>query len=109
MRITITARHTEIPENFVELLETKLKKLERFGHKLMGVHAILGREKYYYTTELTLSAKGFTLVGKAEDARDLVTCMEEALMRLKTQLTRHEAKRMGKLRRLAQRVKQLPS
>ncbi len=99
MRITLTARHIEIPETFRELLEGKLQKLERFGHKLIGLHAIFDREKYLYTTELTLSTKGLTLVGKAKHPRDLLTCLEAALMKLEEQLRRHESKRVDRLRR----------
>lgn len=102
MRITITARHIEVPDSFEELLRGKIQKLERFGHPLIACHAILGKEKYLYTAELNLSAKGSTLVGKAKDGRDLLTCTETALMRLEEQLRRHESKRVDRLRRRTQ-------
>lgn len=105
MRITITARHVEVPEFFRELLLNKLQKLEHFGHKILGLHAIFGRERYYYTAELTLTAKGLAFVGKAKDQRDLLTCMEEALTKLKEQLRRHESKQVEQRRRAARRVK----
>ena len=92
MRVTITARHIEVSPLLEELLRSKVDKLERFGHKLIALHAIFGQEKYFYTTELTLSAKGVTLVGKAKDRRDILTCMEEALMKLKEQLRRRESR-----------------
>jgi len=104
MRVTITARHIEIPDTLEEMLVAKLEKLERFGHKLIGLHAIFGREHYLYTAELNLSAKGLTLVGKAKDERDLLTCMEAALMKLKEQLRRRESKRLGRLRRQARQM-----
>lgn len=103
MRITITARHIEVPAYFQELLLAKLPKLEHFGHQILGLHAIFGRERYFYTAELTLTIKGLTLVGKAKDQRDLLTCMEEALMKLKEQLRRHESKRASRRRRVAHR------
>ena len=99
MRITITARHLEIPELLEELLRSKAEKLERFGHKLNSLHAIFDREKYLYTAELTLSAKGMSLVGRAKHPKDLLTCMEEALDKLHAQLTRREEKRVERLRR----------
>lgn len=98
MQVAITGRHIEIPETLKELLISKVAKLERFGHKLISLHAIFGRERYLYTAELTLSAKGFVLVGKAKEAGDLLTCMEEALMKLKEQLCRRESKRATRLR-----------
>lgn len=84
-----------------ELLRSKVERLERFGHKLLGLHAIFGRERYLYTAELTLTAKGLALVGRAKDRHDILTCMEEALMKLKEQLRRHESKRVERMRRLA--------
>ncbi len=101
MRITVTARHIEVPDSFEELLLAKIEKLNRFGHQLIACHAILGKEKYLYTAELTLSTKGLTLVGKAKDERDLLTCTETALMRLEEQLKKHESKRVDRLRRRA--------
>ena len=102
MRVTITARHVQVPVSFRELLMNKLGKLEHFGHQILSLHAIFGRERYYYTSELTLNTKGLTLVGKAKDRRDLLTCMEGALMKLKEQLRRHESK-LVESRRRAQR------
>ena len=101
MRVRITARHIVVPENFKELLITKLEKLEHFGHEILGLHAIFGKERYFYTAELTLTTKGLALVGKAKDQRDLLTCMESALMKLKEQLRRDESKRVEKRRRSA--------
>ena len=103
MRATITARHIEVPEYFQELLMTKLSKLEHFGHEILGLHAIFGRERYFYTAEITLTTKGLTFVGKAKDRRDLLTCVEEAHMKLKEQLRRHESKRAERRRRTAHR------
>ncbi|MBI3318960.1 MAG: ribosome-associated translation inhibitor RaiA [Candidatus Omnitrophica bacterium] len=105
MQITVTARHIEIPPSFQELLRAKLEKLEHFGHKLVSTHAIFGRERYLYTAELTLLMKGATLVGRAKDERDLLTCAEEALMKLKEQLRRHESKQVSRLRRQVRKRK----
>ena len=99
MKITITARHTEVPALAEQMLRTKVEKLERFGHKLNSLHAIFGREKYLYTVELTLSIKGASLVGKAKHDADLLTCVEEALSKLETQLKRREDKQVELLRR----------
>lgn len=99
MKITVTGRRMEIPAMLEEMLRSKAEKLERFGHKLNGAHAIFGREKHLYTAEITLSAKGMNLVGKAKHPKDLLTCMEEALSKLQVQLTRHEEKKVERLRR----------
>lgn len=99
MRLVITARHIQIPELLEEMLRAKAEHLERFGHKLNSLHAIFDREKYLYTAEITLSAKGMSLVGKAKHPKDLLTCMEEALARIQVQLKRREEKRVERLRR----------
>ena len=99
MKITVTARKIEVPPLAEQMLRTKLEKLERFGHKLNSVHAIFGREKYLFTAELTLAAKGMSLVGRAKHESDLLTCIEEAIDKLETQLKRKEDKREDLLRR----------
>ena len=99
MRVTVTVRHVELPAWVQDLLKTKVGKLERFGHKLLAVHAIFGREKYLYTSELTLSTKGANLVGKAKHETDLLTSMEEAISKLERQLKRREEKRVQLARR----------
>ncbi len=95
MQLTITARQLKVPETLEQMLRTKAEKLEHFGHKLIALHAIFGKEKYLYTTELTLSTKGVRLVGHAKHPHDMLTCMEEALMKLERQLKRREAKQVG--------------
>ncbi len=107
MKVTITARHIEVPAAVKEMLDSKLQKLEKFEHKIVAVHAIFDKEKYNYTAELTLFAKGMTLVGKAKDRRDLLTCMEKALMKMKEQLRRHESKMVERRRRLM-RKREIP-
>ena len=105
MRVTVTARQrVELPPLLQEMLQAKVEKLDRFGHRILGVHAIFGREKYYYTAELTLSTKGMLIVGKSKDERDLLTCMEQALMKLKEQLRRHESKMVEKRRRALRKL-----
>ena len=101
MKVTITGRHMEIPEALEQMLMAKADRLERFGHKLISMHAIFGREKYLYTAELTLAGKGIDLVGKAKHPKDILTCMEEALTKLERQLKRHDEKRVELLRRRA--------
>ncbi|MBI3323602.1 MAG: ribosome-associated translation inhibitor RaiA [Candidatus Omnitrophica bacterium] len=101
MQITITARHMETPPLLEEMLRAKVGKLERMGHKLNGLHAIFGKDRYLYTAELTLTAKGFAVVGRAAHPKDLLTCMEEALAKVEQQLRRREDKRIEELRRRA--------
>ncbi len=99
MQLKITARHVETPPLLEEMLRNKVGKLDRFGHKLNAVHAIFGKDRYLYTAELTLPAKGFAVVGKASHAKDLLTCMEEALEKVEHQFQRREDKRGQEARR----------
>ena len=99
MQVKITARHMDMPPLLEEMLRTKAGKLERMGHKLNDLHAIFGKDRYLYTAELTLTAKGFAVVGRASHPKDLLTCMEEALDKVEQQLKRREDKRGDELRR----------
>ncbi len=107
MRIIITGRHVVISPLLKEMCESKVEKLEKYGHKLNSLHAIFGKEKHLYTVELTLSIPGMTLVGHAKDSTDFLTAMEQALNKLKRQLRRHESKLVEKRRRSV-REKQPP-
>jgi ribosomal subunit interface protein len=99
MKITITARHMEVPPLAEEMLRAKAEKLERFGHKLLSLSAVFDKEKYLYTVELTLDVKGVRLVARAKHKSDLLTCIEEALSKLETQLERREDKKVDEVRR----------
>lgn len=101
MKISITARHMEVPAVAEQMLRAKVEKLDRFGHKLISLHAIFGREKYLYTAELTLTAKGARLVSRAKHDSDLLTCIEEVLSKLERQLKRREDKQVDEIRRRA--------
>ena len=101
MQLTITSRRQEVPPILEGMLRAKVEHLERFGHKLNALHAIFDREKYLYTAELTLTAKGFALAAKAKHPKDLLTCMEEALAKLEVQLKRRADKQVDERRRRA--------
>ena len=99
MQLTIAARQLKVPETLEQMLRTKAQHLERFGHQLLSLHAVFGKEKYLYTTELTLSTKGVRLVGRAKHPHDMLTCLEQALTKLERQLERREDKRSDEKRR----------
>ena len=98
MKITITARNMEVPPLAQQMLRSKADRLDRFG-KITSVHAIFGKEKYLFTAELTLSAKGIRVVSRAKHKTDLLTCIEEAVTKLETQLDRHDHKLKDEARR----------
>lgn len=99
MQLKITARHIETSPLLEQMLRAKVGKLDRFGHKLNAVHAIFGKDRHLYTAELTLTAKGLAVVGKASHPKDLLTCMEQALEKVEHQLQRREDKRGEEVRR----------
>jgi len=103
MQITITARHTtEIPKDVETLAKGKIEKLDQYGHKIIGAHLILDQQKYLCTAELVLTTKGFRVVSKASLKGDLLSCIEEAVHKSKTQLRRHDAKQVKTARRKAE-------
>ena len=99
MKITITARHTQVPPLAERMLRAKAEKLERFGHKLLSLSVVFDKEKYLYTVELALDVKGARLVSRAKHKSDLLTCIEEAVSKLETQLERREDKKVDEVRR----------
>ena len=101
MKISVTARHTEVPSLAEQMLRSKVEKLDRFGHQIRALHAVFDKEKYLYAVELTLDVKGARLVARAKHKSDLLTCIEEALSKLETQLERREDKKVDEVRRRA--------
>ncbi len=101
MKIKVTVRHTEVPALAETMLREKIQRLDKVGHQLRSLHAIFDKEKYLYTVELTLDAKGAPLVARAKHKTDLLTCIEEALSKLETQLERREDKKVDEVRRRA--------
>ena len=99
MKITITVRHTEVPALAEKMLRAKAEKLEKCGHKLISLSAVFDKEKYLYTVELTLDVKGARLSSRAKHKTDLLTCIEEALSKLETQLERRQDKQVDEARR----------
>lgn len=99
MKITVTRRHLEVPALAEKMLREKAGKLEKFGHQLLSLAAVFDKEKYLYTVELALDVKGARLVARAKHKSDLLTCIEEALSKLETQLERREDKKVDEVRR----------
>ncbi len=65
MRVLITGRHMEMSAALRRYIETRMKRLERYGVKLEGAQVVLDVEKYRHTAELTLSLNGATIQGRA--------------------------------------------
>jgi len=94
MQIQVTARHTQITPDVKELVEKKVRKLERFIHKDAEVHLVLSLEKYRYIAEVALTAGSTNLRGKAE-SNDPHLSVDQAVDKLERQLLKNSAKVRG--------------
>lgn len=88
MKITVTARSTNISNIAKNYICEKIKGLEKFYNNITNLNVILDVEKQRYNVETVLSAKhGNILVGHAV-CKDMHTAIDTVINRIEKQLTK---------------------
>ncbi len=88
MRIIVSARHSEIPDELRERAEQQLAKLEKLAHRPMTAEVVFDADHGSRIVELRLTnARGKPKIASAE-APDFSTALDRAVAKLKTQLSR---------------------
>jgi putative sigma-54 modulation protein len=64
MQVLLTGRRVEITAALRRYVETKLKRLERFGVKLSNIQVVVGVEKFRHTAEATCMLNGRAIQAK---------------------------------------------
>lgn len=98
MKISITARHTEISTGVRTFTEQRLEKIAKFAPDLHSVHVVFSQEKDRCLAEITARVNGNELVSTQSNA-EAGAAVERALDRLEEQLRRHKEKRLTKTQR----------
>lgn len=92
MKITCTGRKVSLKDSFIQRVETKLAKLNKFFSDSAEANVTVTVEKDWQTVEITVKDKGFT--SRAEKAADR---MEDALDAAVDLLTRRIVKNRKRL------------
>jgi len=91
MRVLITGRHMEMSAALRRYIETRMKRLERYGVKLGGAQVVLDVEKYRHTAELTLSLNGATIQGRAS-TNEMYASIDQLFDKISRQVRKHKEK-----------------
>lgn len=102
MEIVVTGRNVEVPDHFRVHVTDKVGRLERYDHKLMGMHVELFHEpnrrqlKTCQRVEIT-GRGGCGSVARAEaTAKDFYAALDQAIAKLEGRLRRsHDRRRLG--------------
>lgn len=103
MRITITARHCEIPDELRLRARTLLERLTKLASRAHDGQVIFVQDHGMPTVEVRLhTARGVVHVGTAA-AGDLRTALDRAVAKVRRQLDKDPARRHATARRRARR------
>lgn len=101
MRVTITARHTEVSDDLRRRARELVDRLARIAPRPENAQVIFGDDHDVRTVELRLHvARSDVLVGRGEGV-DHRSALDLAAARVRRQLEKSPAKRTGAARRRA--------
>jgi len=95
MQVNITVRHVEIDNNLKPYMNEKLEKLKKYNNAIEEARAILDKEKFNFTSEITLSGRGFRVVAFEKD-QDMKACFDLCLTNAQNQLKKIREKEKSK-------------
>ena len=100
MKITITGRQTEVPKDFLELVDKKLAKYDKFFRDDATAHVTLKKRRNYEILELTISSAGIMFRAEEENST-FQNALDEALASIERQIRKNKTKLGRKIRESA--------
>ena len=98
MRINITGKHMDVTQPIKDLIEKKMKKLDKFFDEDTGVKVLLSVEKDRNIMEATIHFDGIII--RAEDyTRDMYKTVDKVIKKLEKQILSHKSKLSSKLKK----------
>jgi putative sigma-54 modulation protein len=99
MALMITGRHIEVTPALRRYVETRFKRLERYGTRFGDTQVILSVEKYRHVAELVLPLNGVVVQGKTSTTEmygsidQLFDKISRQILKRKEKLTNHHKAR----------------
>jgi putative sigma-54 modulation protein len=90
MRITVSGRHTEIPERLKSYAQDKASKLERFFDRVQTVEVVFDQEANHHSCEVIAKADHHTTFIAKEQHADAFAALDASVRDLERQLSRHK-------------------
>ena len=90
MRITVSGRHTEIPDRLKSYAHDKGSKLERFYDRVQTVAVVFDQEANHHLCEIIATADHHTTFIAKEQHADAFAALDASVRDLERQLSRHK-------------------
>src|SRR5687767_14003952 len=85
MRLMITGRHVTITQALRQYIETRMRKLDRYGVKLTSLQVLLGVEKFHHAAEVIGVFHGRRLQAKVS-TQEMYVSIDQVMDKLQTQI-----------------------
>lgn len=92
MKVSITARHGEIPEQLRERAEAVLARLAKLAERPTSAHVTFDVDHQRATVEMVLNAARGAVHVASADAIDHRTALDRVAAKIRRQLDKHEAR-----------------
>jgi putative sigma-54 modulation protein len=92
MRVLITGRHVDVTPALRRYIDSRSKRLARYGARVGKIQVVLGVEKYRHTAEILVHFDGALLQSKAA-TREMYSAIDELFDRVAAQVRRRKEKR----------------
>ncbi len=108
MRVLITGRHIDVTPALKRYVNTRSKRLARYGERVGKIQVVLGVEKHRHTAEILVHFDGALLQSKAA-TREMYSAIDELFDRVTAQVRRRKEKRRNykgraRIRTLRERI-----
>ena len=95
MNIEITARHFTASNELKELIDEKIKKIEKFNSGIMSCHVILTKENNSENVEIVARTKGYDFAAH-ENADVFERSLKNAIDKISIQIKKQHEKAIGR-------------
>ncbi len=93
MRVIITGRHVKVTGALRRYIETRMKRLDRYGVALRDVQVVVGVEKYRHIAEVILTLNGVVIQGKAS-TNEMYSSIDQVLEKISAQVRKRKERRI---------------
>ncbi len=108
MKITFTARHTEISPEIKEYCEKRLLSIEKVLDYSVEADLILSEEKYRHKAEINVKTKGMTL-NTVEETQDMASSLSLAFDHIEKRVKKEREKLREKKRGSIRHIREEPA
>ncbi len=95
MNIEITSRHFTASEQLKELVNEKVKKIEKFNNEIISCNVILTKENNSENVEIIAHAKGYDFIS-SENEDIFERSLTNAVYKISNQIKKQHEKAIGR-------------